>query len=110
SVPTWTGLERLAVVPSPSCPDSLLPQAQRVPSVLTATVWPLPLATATQTVLVAPTSVGAARPTNGPAPSWPNPVAPPPYNHGAGGVGVTALDAAEESPVPSALEAWTRNS
>ena len=60
AVPTWTGLERLVVVPSPSCPFPLAPQAHRVPSVLTAAVWSAPAATEAQLVAV-PTWTGLER-------------------------------------------------
>src|SRR5262245_55934360 len=39
SAVTWTGDTLFTVVPSPSCPAPLLPQHQRVPSVLRAHVW-----------------------------------------------------------------------
>src|SRR5262249_22270062 len=96
-------------VPSPSCPVSLRPQAHRVPSVLTATVSPKPAATEIQFVLVVPTWFGATRVRSEPSPSWPTSLAPHPYSHGAGVVGVAALESAEEKLVPAALEACTRN-
>src|SRR5439155_1361964 len=36
---TWTGSCRVVVVPSPSCPEALAPQAQTVPSVFNARAW-----------------------------------------------------------------------
>ena len=70
AVPTWTGLEWPVVVPSPSCPLSLSPQAHRVPSVLTATVWTPPAATEAQLVAV-PTWTGVSRLVVVPSPSCP---------------------------------------
>ena len=70
AVPTWTGLDRLVVVPSPSCPESLPPQAHRVPSVLTATVWSSPAATEAQLVAV-PTWTGLEWSVVVPSPSCP---------------------------------------
>src|SRR5665647_1572212 len=52
SVPIRTGVARVAVVPSPSRPYTFQPQAQRVPSVLTATVWSPPADTEAQLVPV----------------------------------------------------------
>jgi len=43
--PTWVGVFRLVVVPSPSWPLELLPQHHRVPSVRTVQVCPNPAAT-----------------------------------------------------------------
>ena len=42
---TWTGVDRSVVVPSPSAPCSLIPQAVTVPSDRTARLWVLPAAT-----------------------------------------------------------------
>lgn len=39
---TVTGVLRLVVVPSPSCPVRLSPQARTVPSVFKARLWPPP--------------------------------------------------------------------
>ncbi len=43
---TWTGLERWVIVPSPSWPLRFSPQAQTVPSLLSATLKKRPPATA----------------------------------------------------------------
>src|SRR2546423_302632 len=44
---TWTGSRRAVVVASPSSPELLLPQAQTLPSLLTAREWATPAPTAT---------------------------------------------------------------
>ena len=81
------------VVPSPSCPDPLSPQAHRVPSVLTATVWPAPAATEAQLVAV-PTWTGHGR-------RWcavaqlPGVVVAPPVQPRSRRRGVTGLEAFE---------------
>src|SRR5262249_54568136 len=41
---TWTGVKRLVLVPSPSCPLPLAPQLQTVPSVFSARLWLPPAA------------------------------------------------------------------
>ena len=49
---TWTGSLRLVVVPSPSWPCPLDPQAQTVPSDRTARAWTSPAATCVRSLLV----------------------------------------------------------
>ena len=62
------GVYWLVVVPSPSCPWALNPQAQSVPSPFTATVWNSPTATDANPV---PTCLGEGCWTVIPSPSWP---------------------------------------
>ena len=57
--PTWVGAVRRVVSPTPSSPTTFQPQAQSVPSALTATVWNAPGATFDQ--LLVPTCTGAVR-------------------------------------------------
>src|SRR5689334_20630423 len=46
------GVERVRIVPSPSCPSVPVPQHEIVPSFLRAQVWALPAATSTIDVRV----------------------------------------------------------
>src|SRR6478735_5295280 len=68
AVPICTGAVRAVVLPSPSSPHMLSPQAHRVPSVRTAAVLNSPALT-TRYVCV-PTRAGTARLVV-PSPSWP---------------------------------------
>src|SRR5579885_1593940 len=72
---TWTGVERLVVVPSPSCPSSLAPQAQTVPSFFRARPWPVP-ATIAATSVRPLTWTGLVRLVVVPSPSWPASLTP----------------------------------
>ena len=66
------------VVPSPSSPSKLYPQAQTEPSDFTATVWLLPAATATTLDRSPPfasfTDTTDVRSNRVPSPSWPKPL------------------------------------
>ena len=75
AVPTWTGEVRVMVSPTPSCPEALAPQAQRLPSVLMAIEYASPHAMVAQPPPV-PTRTGAVRSVVSPRPSWPDAFAP----------------------------------
>ncbi len=68
AVPIWVGVLRLVVVPSPSCPSKLAPQAQREPSLRRATVCAVPVETDAK---LASMPTGAVRSVKVPSPTWP---------------------------------------
>ena len=65
-LPIWTGESLSIVVPSPSCPNSLLPQANNAPVVEMANVWLLSAATKVQEFV--PNCVGVVLPNVSPKP------------------------------------------
>jgi hypothetical protein len=77
TVPTWTGVVRLVVSPSPSCPEELSPQHQRVPVTRLTQVWLPPAPAVAQSVMV-PTWVGLVRSMVSPRPSCPYSLSPQP--------------------------------
>ena len=72
---TCTGSNLLVVVPSPSWPFAFYPHAHTVPSLLRATVWKPPAATAA-TPERPVTCTGGNRSVVVPSPSWPLPLYP----------------------------------
>ena len=69
AVPIWTGAVRWMLVPSPSWPDALEPQAHSVPSERIAAVCRAPALTDFQVAV--PIWTGAVRLVVVPSPSWP---------------------------------------
>ena len=74
-LPTCTGERRFVVVPSPSLPSSLSPQAHKVPSLFRPREWreSEPVATAAKPL---PTCTGECRFVMVPSPIWPRPFRP----------------------------------
>src|SRR6266566_3559332 len=73
---TWTGVDRSVVVPSPSAPWSLSPQAVTVPSDRSARLWVLPAATCTTSLPAAMSRYSVRRRTVVPSPRSPSELSP----------------------------------
>ena len=67
---TCTGMERSCVVPSPSCPDELLPHAITVPSASSARLCLPPAATAVTNCRPLTGTGRSLSDSNDPSPSW----------------------------------------
>jgi len=98
------GMKCGVIVPTPSYPDELSPQAHNVPSSRTAVLWSVPADT---DVHVVPSCIrtGTLRPVPVPSPSW-----PPPFHPQAQSVPVVLMrSCAKTPPLANVARAKTSN-